>query len=1163
MTNNATATTRAAQPNRFGPLLPPLTFAGLAAAIVAVFVITFFSQLSLESRTTSNERATHTLNVLEALQRLASALKDAETGQRGFLLTGEESYLAPYDEARATIPDALQEIRQLTAESPKQQQRLDLLARLATDKLAELQQTIEQKRAGHSEAALSVVRSDRGKAAMDRIRAAVAEMNDEEEQQLIVRNQEWQDAAALSLLVSWGGSAALLILIGASAYLTSRDVREKAIEAWLKAGDAGLSTRMQGEQRLEVLGDNVLSFLAEYLNAQVGAIYIAESQGRFRRHAGFALPVATDAGGSAAVIRSGDGLVGQAIKERRVLEVRDVPENYLPVTSSLGQATPVHLLIVPVSVNNAVNAVIELGFLHAGHPSDHELLQRVSESIAMAVSSSKDRTRLEELLGETQSQAEELQTQQEELRVTNEELEQQSNVLRESQARLETQQAELEQTNVQLEEHTQILARQNDDLDAARNELLANAAALERSNQFKSEFLANMSHELRTPLNSSLILAKLLADNPSSNLTEEQVKFARNIYSAGNDLLELINDILDLSKIEARQIDVTRDNVEVHQLVDNMTQTFRPISSQKGVGFEIGVAPECPATLNTDSQRLRQILRNLLSNALKFTIKGRVRLDIFVPEPQTTGADWIGFAIEDTGIGIAPEQQDIIFEPFRQADGTTNRRFGGTGLGLSISRELAALLGGRIELRSQAGMGSTFTLLLPRVMPEPIKPQQTAPAVPRPARAIPSARNRSATSTARAESVARASTAESAVKARSGRTLLIVEDDVAFANAVATLAAGLQFDCLIAATADEAIDLALNHLPTAIVLDVHLPDHTGLAVLDRLKHDPSTRHIPVQVISGSDYTQTALEMGAANFLLKPVDRERLMSALTDLERRSGLGERAVLIVEDNAVQRDSIQHLLQSEHVRVVAVASASEALKELQLTTFDCMVLDLALPDASGYELLEKMASDDSYAFPPVIVYTARSLSAAEEQQLRRYSKSIIIKGARSPERLLDEVTLFLHRVEASLPAEQQRMLRVARSRESVFENRQILLVEDDVRNVFAITRVLEPHGAKLEIARNGREALAALARNADIDLVLMDIMMPEMDGMEAMRAIRAQPALASLPIIALTAKAMPDDRQRCLEAGANDYITKPIDIGKLLSLLRIWMPLPKGVAH
>jgi CheY-like chemotaxis protein len=557
--------------------------------------------------------------------------------------------------------------------------------------------------------------------------------------------------------------------------------------------------------------------------------------------------------------------------------------------------------------------------------------------------------------------------------------------------------------------------------------------------------------------------------------------------------------------------------------------------------------------LQTDSQRLRQILRNLLSNALKFTMRGHVRLKVYVPP----SVNKIAFSVEDTGIGIAKDKQQIIFEPFRQADGTTNRRFGGTGLGLSISRELATMLGGRIELNSEPGVGSTFTLVLPQSLPvQEAKEQRPMPA-PHPMAATTPGRSR------RRSDPRPVVTEAAPVLPPDARVLLIVEDDVGFAQTIAALATGLQFECVIATTADEGIELALKHRPTAIVLDIRLPDHTGLTVLDRLKHHPTTRHIPVQVVSGHDYTHIALEMGAASVLKKPVDRDQLLGALTKLAHKADNATRAVLIVEDNAVQRDSVERLLQSEQVKTVAVDSAADALEKLRTATFDCMVLDLALPDASGYELLEKMATDEAYSFPPVIVYTGRSLSADEEQQLRRYSKSIIIKGTRSPERLLDEVTLFLHRVEASLPAEQQRMLRVARSRESVFEQRRILLVEDDVRNVFAITRVLEPHGAIVEIARNGREALAALERSPDVELVLMDIMMPEMDGIDAMRAIRTQRQWSNLPIIALTAKAMPDDRRRCLEAGANDYITKPIDVEKLLSLLRIWMPARRGAAR
>ncbi|MBL8267588.1 response regulator [Steroidobacter sp.] len=934
------------------------------------------------------------------------------------------------------------------------------------------------------------------------------------------------------------------VVIWAFAFQTRLAITTRASlrkQDWIRTAQSTLSQRVLGELSLSDVGERIVTFMSEYLGANVGALYARQDASGAVCIGGYALPAEHPARVN---IATHEGLVGQALKDRKTIHLRSIPAGELEITGALGSIRPKTLIVSPVIVDGVSVGALELGFIEAIGRADLELLELLSEPMGMAIRTARMRSEREELLRATQRQAEELQTQQEELRVSNEELEQQSNLLRDSQVRLEAQQAELEQSNVQLEEHMQMLSHQNDNLDSARRELLTKAAELERSNQFKSEFLANMSHELRTPLNSSLILAKLLADNSQGNLSDEQIKFARNIYSAGNDLLELINDILDLSKIEARQIDLKRERIGLPALLDNMAQTFRPISTQKHVTLEMSLAPNAPAEIETDSQRLRQVLRNLLSNALKFTVQGKVTLKVFVR--ADTGD--IAFSVEDTGIGISPDKQEIIFEPFRQADGTTNRRFGGTGLGLSISRQLAAMLGGHIELQSQPGVGSTFTLILPTALPaQPEKEERLVASAPVPIRT-------------RQHAAAERTFGSAPTTADGGRVLLIVEDDQSFAQTIATLAAGLQFECVIASTADEGIELALKLRPTAIVLDIRLPDHTGLTVLDRLKHDPATRHIPVQVISGHDYTHVALEMGAANVLMKPVEREQLLNSLTKLAHKAADATRAVLIVEDNAMQRDGVERLLQSEQVKTVAVASAAAALEQLRTATFDCMVLDLALPDASGYELLEQMANNEAYSFPPVIVYTGRSLSADEEQQLRRYSKSIIIKGTRSPERLLDEVTLFLHRVEASLPAEQQRMLRVARSREAVFEKRRILLVEDDVRNVFAITRVLEPHGAILEIARNGREALETLQRNSEIELVLMDIMMPEMDGFEAMRAIRAERRWANLPIIALTAKAMPDDRQKCLQAGANDYITKPIDIEKLLSLLRIWMPVRRG---
>ena len=834
------------------------------------------------------------------------------------------------------------------------------------------------------------------------------------------------------------------------------------------------------------------------------------------------------------ILRLGEGLTGQAAKENQVVHLRDLPEDYLRVTSAVGRTKPRELVIAPASVDGTVHAVAELGFLHTVDPTELEVLDRVSEAIAIAIRSARDRSRLEELLEETQRQAEELQAQQEELRVSNEELEQQGRTLQVSQTQLENQQAELEQTNTQLEEQAQSLELQRDDLARA-------GAELQRASVYKSEFLANMSHELRTPLNSSLILAKLLSDNREGNLSPEQIKFAQTIYSAGNDLLTLINDILDLSKIEAGKLDVRPESISLARLVDDLSNTFLPIAAQKQLELAMSTEVGVPDTVETDPTRLQQILKNLLSNALKFTERGGVSLVVGATDGR------IRFDVRDTGIGIAADQHEVIFEAFRQADGGSNRKFGGTGLGLSISRDLARLLGGDLHVESTPGRGSTFTLSLPaRYAARDATPARAAegPSPQRAPRAPDTPRGRPAPASDDRDRLASTS-----------RSLLIIEDDPAFARILYDIGHELEFQGLLAATAEDGLAMAKRYRPSAIVLDVGLPDRSGLSVLDALKRDPLTRHIPVHVISASDHAKTALEMGAVGYALKPIEREQLLEAIKHLEAKATQKLRRVLIVEDDPVLRESTARLLAANDVETVAVGTTAQALEHLGATTFDCMVLDLSLPDRSGLELLGEMSRGDQYGVPPVIVYTGRSLSQDEIHELEQFSSSIIIKGARSPERLLDEVTLFLHQVESELPPERQRMLRDARDREAVFEGRRILIVEDDVRNVFALTSVLEPKGAKVEIARNGREALEHLRQNPGVDLVLMDIMMPVMDGLEATRELRKQPQFAKLPIIALTAKAMIDDREKCLEAGANDYIAKPLDADKLLSLARVWI--------
>ena len=1135
--------------------LPLNAYLGFILAAVVVLLATYFSFDTLRSQSLTSERLAHTLMVMGGAKALLSNLQDAETGQRGYLITGAERYLEPYNNAKASLAGRIDSVRRLVTDNPQQQERINMVAQFSQLKMDELEETITLHRAGNTKDALAIVLTDRGRLSMNRIRILIANMLIEEEYQFDQRQAQWKAAALLSAQVQGGGGALMLVLIAIAAALASRDYRARETQVWLREGQAALGLKIQGEQRLEVLGNSVLVFLAEYLDAQVGAMYLPESDGSLRRLAAYG------AASDQPLVQTGEGLLGEAAKQNRARHVRNVPVGYLPVNSSLGRIKPNELLIAPGSVNGRVYAVVELGFFHALQPVDLALLERISEMLGVAVRSSRDRSRLEELLEETQQQAEELQAQQEELRVGNEELEEQGRVLKFSQIQRESQQAKLEQTNVQLEEQTQTLERQRDQLERSESLLRQKASALERSSQFKNEFLANMSHELRTPLNSTLILAQLLADNQDGNLTAEQVKFAQTIASAGNDLLTLINDILDLSKIEAGKLGVHAEPMSIASVVEGLVKGMQPIALQKGIVLRATVDPGVPLHMETDPQRLGQILKNLLANALKFTAKGEVSL-LVTREPD----GHISFAVRDTGIGIGPEQQALIFDAFYQADGSTHRTYGGTGLGLSISRDLAQLLGGRLEVQSAPGKGSVFRLILPSMYaassraaegPVPV----SVPADPAPGRLAQNILAQPAQTTATVPRAAVHIEDDRGHLRAGARLILVIEDDVRFAAILRDLAREMDFQCVLCQSAREGLDAAVHYRPSAILLDMLLPGYSGLGVLDQLKRNPRTRHIPVHVLSVADYTQEALHLGAVGYDLKPVKRTRLVEALQRLEAKFSQSVRHVLVVEDDQRQRESIHHLLSNGHVEITGVENATDALAALASKTFDCMIMDLNLPDFSGYELLEKMAVQEGASFPPVIIYTGRMLTPDEEQKLQRYSKSIIIKDARSPERLLDEVTLFLHQVESTLPTDIQRMLKLARDRDTVFEGRRILVVEDDVRNVFALTSVLEPRGATIALARNGRAALEMLARSQEtesqhIDLVLMDIMMPEMDGYTALREIRKQPVWSKLPIIALTAKAMRDDQEKCLAAGANDYIAKPLDVEKLLSLVRVWMP-------
>ena len=1111
----------------------------------------------------------HTDRVISNANEAIKLTVDLETGMRGFLITGDEHFLDPYEVAKPQITAQLRGLEELVSDNPQQVDRLKRLQALQNDWSRYAQDMIELRRSNGDYR--GAVLSGRGKRLTDQVRKAFDEFIAMEQQLRVERNDDVSRTTFLVIglyLLFVLGLSGFLAYVGrrdlvnlSKSYSDTLDAQVKSAQrleqqAWLRNGQTELAEQVLGRLTLNMLGRNILQFCAQYLGSVVAAVYVREDHGGLKRVASYGFSREQELQDQ--LIHNDEGIVGQAAQQDTLIRLDNVPAGYFKVSSGLGEGSPRSVLVVPTSDDDRVNGVIELGFLRPLTERDIELFELIADNIGTSIEAARYRQRLQEVLAETQQLNEELQVQQEELKTANEELEEQSRILKESQTHLETQQAELEQTNEQLADQALALAAQRDamdqkntELNQAQVQLEERAEELQRSSKYKSEFLANMSHELRTPLNSSLILAKLLSENPHENLTAEQVKFAESIYSAGNDLLNLINDILDISKVEAGKLEVRPENTSVPRLVDGLRSMFQPLAGEKALDFQVELQPGTPPMIFTDRQRLEQILKNLLSNAIKFTEKGQVSLTV-----SRQPGEGIAFTVRDSGIGIAAEQQESIFEAFRQADGTTNRRYGGTGLGLSISRDLANLLGGSISVTSEPGQGSIFTLLLPEQFVEQDEPYAQAP-VADPAKAMVAAAPPAPQPVMNVSNVEIPRFMDDREKAPfTTRCILVIEDEPNFARILFDLAHELGYHCLVAHGADEGFSLAAEFIPDAILLDMRLPDHSGLTVLQRLKELAPTRHIPVHVISVEDRVEAAMHMGAVGYAVKPTTREELKDVFARLEAKLTQKVKRVLLVEDDDLQRDSIARLIGDDDIEITAVGYAQEALDLLRTHIYDCMVIDLKLPDMLGGDLLKRMSTEDICSFPPVIVYTGRNLTRDEEAELRKYSRSIIIKGARSPERLLDEVTLFLHKVESQLSHERQTMLKTARSRDKVFEGRKILLVDDDVRNIFALTSALEHKGAIVVIGRNGHEAIERLNEEDDIDLVLMDVMMPEMDGYEATVEIRKNPRWRKLPIIAVTAKAMKDDQERCLQAGSNDYLAKPIDLDRLFSLIRVWLP-------
>lgn len=952
---------------------------------------------------------------------------------------------------------------------------------------------------------------------------------------------------------------------------------------WLQASEVKLNDAMRGDKTLDQLGSDILSELAGLIGFQAAALYVNNEKNQLILTSSYAF---SHRKSDVTTFAFGEGLVGQAAVEKKIIHFEKAPADFILIRSGMGEAAEQYIVVIPLVHNGIVAGVVEIASTVPFGGLKMKLLESVAEAMAISLQSIRVKWEMKQLLLQTQEQAEELRVQQEELREANEELEEQARALKESEQNLQAQQEELRVTNEELEEKTHLLEQQkagiavkNQELQKAKEEIERKAAEVERSSKYKSEFLANMSHELRTPLNSLLILSRSLAENKKGNLTSDQVEASEIINHSGNELLSLINDILDLSKIEAGRMDVNLERMAVSDLMHYVRRSFGHQIEARKLALDLHLAENMPDTMVTDRQRVEQIIKNLMSNALKFTAKGGITFTIDKVEPsakfrnenlQKTGA--IRISVKDTGIGIPAEKQQEIFEAFKQADGSTSRKYGGTGLGLSISRELARLLGGEIGLESAPEEGSCFSLYLPlngAIIPTPaekpvtegtvavtgdpekeVHPEQYKPVMDHlaPDVEIPQPPHLPDKPIERI-------TDDREVAKEGDKLILIVEDDPNFARVVAGEARSKGFKVLAAPTGEEGMELAVQHKPSAIILDINLPGIDGWAVLDELKQNPSTRHIPVHMMSAYEETIDAFRKGAIGYLTKPAQPEALEKAFDKLGSYINRKIKDLLLVEDDTNLQKSIRSVIGDQGVAIMPVSTGKEAIGKIKSGHFDCMILDLGLPDMTGFELLKQLRRDPKIEIPPVIVYTGRELTREENAELHNYTESIIIKGVKSEERLLDETALFLHRVVSELPSDQQQIISYLHDKDSIFRSKKVLIVDDDMRNVIALTRVLEDKGLDIKAADTGRNAIQLLDSSPDIDLVLMDIMMPEMDGYEAIGKIREDKRFRNLPIIALTAKAMKEDRARCINAGANDYISKPVNVEKLISLMRVWL--------
>ncbi len=1150
---------------------------GFTISLLFVLISAITSYLSIDEVNNDTKWQTHTYDVINLVKDVESQVLNSETGIRGFILSdGNKLFLAPYTKSSVKILPSIQELKNTVSDNPAQTIRIDSLDFYAHAKIEEMLKTLNMFESQGKEAAGFRVMNGPGQTYKNKILRIAEQIIEVEKSLLKIRkNTTLKSSKQSEIIVLASAFIIFCLILFLFSYIrrtfdqqkeTEEKIRESNIQLehisaeneqknWLLSGATNVNEAMRGEQEIEELAVNVITVISNYVQASVGAIYLFdEARKTFRFQGGYAYRKTKN---TTDEYHYGEGLVGQAALEKQAKLLTDIPADYIKISSGLGDTNPLAIFLLPVTFKNATLAVIELGLTDQPNPALLLFLNTIAESIGVGLNSAVARIKLRALFEQTQQQAEELESQQEELRTTNEELVYKSEQLMASEEELRVQQEELRETNAELEEKAQLLEEQNILVNQAREAMSLKAEELEISSKYKSEFLANMSHELRTPLNSILILARILKENRPENLNEEQIKYAGVIQNAGTDLLTLINDILDLSKIESGKIDLQIEDIAPSSISKHMQSLFSELAKSKKINFQAILDPKLPASLSTDEARIEQITKNLLSNAFKFTPEhGEVSINIrnaekntrfYTEQLQKTSENVIAISVTDSGIGIPKEKQKLIFEAFQQADGSTSRKYGGTGLGLSISKELAYILGGEIQVESEPGEGSSFTLFIPVKNnnvstdsnikePEPIVQKETkAGLTPEPQSVKPTAK----------------------------QTLLIIEDDVVFADVLKDYAIEKGFQPILAHRGDTGLEMAISQLPDAIVLDIMLPVMDGWTILKKLKADPKTKHIPVHMMSaGNENDSKAKKEGAIGFLKKPVEKEQLDQAFDLL---MGVHEKynfnKALVIEDQELQSTILTQQLTEKGVEVKQAFTGKAALELLDQYTFDCIILDLRLPDISGFDLLDIIKSKPSLTSIPVIINTAMELDDDKMAHILKYTEAMVLKSNKSNDRLIDEVSLFMNKLKETEPNVAPKPWAVAaKSRgistiEKALKGKKILITDDDMRNIFALSSALQGYDMNMVIANNGRQALERLADTENIDLVLMDIMMPEMDGYEAMRAIRNDKQFNKIPIIALTAKAMKNDREKCIEAGANDYISKPVDVDKLLSMLRVWL--------